>query len=169
MIRIHEKTLQDIEFHSVLEQVSEFCITHLGKLESREIKPYSEIKPLLEALTYTNEYVSSFDNDNRIPNHGFDPITNELKLLRIENSFLDTKSFQKLASITITIMDLAKMLKTFEEYYPSLSELASRLELLPHLVTEVDAIIDRFGDISKTSHKNYALVSTLIWVYKSIL
>ncbi|NRA91135.1 MAG: DNA mismatch repair protein MutS [Psychroserpens sp.] len=147
MIRIHEKTLQDIEFHSVLEEVSEFCITHLGKLESREIKPYSEIKPLLEALTYTNEYVSSFDNDNRIPNHGFDPITNELKLLRIENSFLDTKSFQKLASITITIMDLAKMLKKFEEYYPSLSELASRLELLPHLVSEVDAIIDRFGDI----------------------
>ncbi len=31
MIKIHEKTLQDIEFYKVLGQVSEYCVTALGK------------------------------------------------------------------------------------------------------------------------------------------
>jgi DNA mismatch repair protein MutS2 len=34
----------------------------------------------------TSEYVSSFQNNNAIPNHGFDAIT-QIKFLAIEDSF----------------------------------------------------------------------------------
>ncbi len=147
MISIHNKTLQDIEFNTVLEQVSEFCITDLGRLQTLEIKPFSSKEEVLQSLQYTNEYVSSFYNDNRIPNHGFEPITKELKLLHIENSSLETKSFKKLISITITINEIIKTLKKFEEYYPTLSKRVSTIDTIPNLVSEIDAIIDRFGDI----------------------
>jgi DNA mismatch repair protein MutS2 len=147
MINIHEKTLQDIEFKSVLKQVSDLCITDLGRVESLEIKPLTTKENVLQSLDYTNEFVSSFYNDNRIPNHGFEPITQEIKLLKIENSYLDTKSFKKIASITLTISDILKFLKKFEEYYPSLYASSAKLEVIAHVVTEIDAIIDRFGDI----------------------
>lgn len=147
MINIHDKTLQDIEFYTVLEQVSELCITDLGRIEALKIRPYSTKESVLQSLQFTNEYVSSFYNDNRIPNHGFEPITKELKLLKIENSYLETKSFQKIASITITVTNILKFLKTFEEYYPSLQKSSSTIEIVSHLVSEIDAIIDRFGDV----------------------
>ncbi|SDS42687.1 DNA mismatch repair protein MutS2 [Formosa sp. Hel1_31_208] len=147
MINIHEKTLQDIEFYSISQQVAALCITDLGRLEALEIKPLSTREDVLQSLEYTNEYVSSFYNDNRIPNHGFEPITKELKLLKIENSYLDTKSFKKIASITLTVNDILKFFKKFEEYYPSLHKSSLDLEIVAHIVIEIDAIIDRFGDI----------------------
>ncbi len=147
MITIHEKTLQDIEFYTVLNQVSNLCITDLGRIESLKIKPLTTREAALQSLRYTNEYISSFYNDNRIPNHGFEPITKEIKLLKIENSYLDTKSFKKIASITITTSDILKFLKKFEEYYPSLYKASNKLTVISHIITEIDNIIDRFGDI----------------------
>ncbi|WP_431134287.1 endonuclease MutS2 [Psychroserpens mesophilus] len=147
MISIHDKTLQDIEFYTVLKQVSELCVTDLGRIETLKVKPYSSKEQVLQSLQFTNEYVSSFYNDNRIPNHGFEPITKELKLLKIENSYLETKSFQKIASITITVTNILKFLKKFEEYYPSLYTSVSTIEIVSHLVSEIDTIIDRFGDV----------------------
>ncbi|WP_298757578.1 DNA mismatch repair protein MutS [uncultured Psychroserpens sp.] len=157
MINIHEKTLQDIEFYSVLQQVAELCITDLGRLEALKIKPFSSQELAMQSLEYTNEYVSSFYNDNRIPNHGFEPITKEIKLLNIENSYLETKSFKKIASITLCVNDILVFLKKFQEYYPSLHQSSSNLEVIKHVVTEIDAIIDRFGDVkdnaSETLHQ----------------
>ena len=147
MINIHEKTLQDLEFDAVLQQVAALCITDLGRIDALKIKPFPSEDKVMKSLQYTNEYVSSFYNDNRIPNHGFEPITKELKLLKIENSYLDTKSFQKIASITLSVSDILKFLKKFDEYYPTLNQSASTLEVLPLIVTEIDAIIDRFGDV----------------------
>ena len=95
MINIHQKTLQDLEFATVLNQVSEYCITALGNEAALSISPYKDKETLLFSLQLTNEYISSFYNDNRIPNHGFDSITKELKLLKLAdiiklNNFLFT-------------------------------------------------------------------------------
>ncbi len=147
MIRIHDKTLQDIEFSTVLKQVAEYCITDLGRQEALLIRPFETREEVMRSLTYTNEFISSFYNDNRIPNHGFEPISREIKLLNIENSYLETKSFKKIASICLNIQDLSKFFIKFEEYYPTLQQYASNLELLPHVVTQIDSIIDRFGDV----------------------
>ena len=84
MIRIHNKTLQDLEFFTVLEQVSLHASTALGKAEVMELLPFEVEAQLIRELDYVNEYRASFDNDNRIPNHGFETISKELKLLNIE-------------------------------------------------------------------------------------
>ena len=147
MINIHKKTLQDLEFSTVLQQVSEHCITALGNNKTLEIQPYKNKDELLTALNLTNEYLSSFYNDNRIPNHGFDPITKELKLLRIENTFLDVHSLKKLVSISLTVNNIVIYLKKFEEYYPSLNDYASHIEVTKIIIEKIDSVVDRFGDI----------------------
>lgn len=147
MISIHEKTIQDLEFYKVLQQVSEHCITNLGKAKTLEIVPYTKKETLLISLQLTHEYASSFDNDNRIPNHGFDVITKELQLLRIENTYLETQSLKKLVSISLTVNEILKFLKTFEEYYPNLHRYTSHIEITSELIEKVDAVVDRFGDV----------------------
>ena len=147
MIHIHEKTLQDLEFSTVLQQVSELCVTPLGNESALKISPYKNKEELQVALDLTNEYLSSFYNDNRIPNHGFDPITKELKLLKIENTYLEIHSLKKIISISITCNALAIFLKKFEDYYPSLNNYASHIEITKAIIEKIDAIVDRFGDI----------------------
>lgn len=147
MINIHEKTLQDIEFYKVLGQVSEYCITALGKEKTLSVLPYSSKEKVVEALHYTNEYLASLHNDNRIPNHGFEPITKEIQYLKIENSFLETSSFKKIASVSQNCNEIIVFLKKFEEYYPILSKFSSSIQVTKVLIEQIDAIIDRFGDV----------------------
>ena len=68
-IHISEKALQDLEFTTVLQQVATFSISGLGKKEILDITPFTNKKQLLDELDYTNEYLSSFVSENRIPNH----------------------------------------------------------------------------------------------------
>ena len=147
MSSIHHKTLEDIEFFSVLQQVSEYSITALGKTEVLSIKPISDKDLLINSLYLTNEFVSSFDNDNRIPNHGFEPITHELKLLSIENSFLETQSFRKIAAISETSNTLVKFFDKFKDYYPNLNAFSLRITVTKDIINEIDNVIDKYGDV----------------------
>ncbi|MGC1206233.1 MAG: DNA mismatch repair protein MutS [Flavobacteriaceae bacterium] len=147
MIHIHEKTLQDLEFQTVLQQVSELCVTPLGYEKALQISPFKTKEELLVALNLVNEYLSSFYNDNRLPNHGFDTITKELQLLRIENTYLEVHGLKKIVSISLTCNDIVNYLKKFTEYYPNLNEFASHIAVTKVIIEKVDNIVDRFGDI----------------------
>ena len=156
MINIHEKTLQDLEFAAVLEQVSELCITALGHEMSLNLTPYKNKDQVVLALGLTNEYLSSFYNENRIPNHGFEPITKELQLLKIENTYLETHALKKIVSISLTTNDILRFLKKFHEYYPKLNDYASNIEVTKVIIEEIDNVVDRFGDVkdSASPHLN---------------
>ena len=147
MIHIHEKTLQDLEFQTVLQQVSELCVTPLGNEKALQISPYKTREELQVALNLTNEYVSSLYNDNRIPNHGFDTITKEIKLLNIENTYLEVHGLKKIVAMSISVNAIVTFLNKFEEYYPKLNQFASHIEVTKILIEKVDGIVDRFGDI----------------------
>ncbi len=147
MINIHEKTLKDLEFSTVLQQVSEYCVTHLGNQKALDIKPFDTKENVLKSLQLTNEYVSSYYNGNRIPNHGFDTITKELQLLRIENTYLETHSLKKIVSISLTNNEIVKFFKKFEEYYPGLNEYASNIEVTTAIIEKIDSVVDRFNDV----------------------
>ncbi|WP_422104397.1 endonuclease MutS2 [Winogradskyella sp.] len=147
MIRIHEKTLKDLEFFRVLEQISEHTITALGKKATMAILPIASEAQLIRELDYVNEYLSSFDNDNRIPNHGFETISKELKLLDIENTYLEVSSLQKLVSISLTTNAIVRFLEKFNEYYPKLQQYSQHIEVTSAIIEQVDIVVDRFGDI----------------------
>jgi len=147
MIKIHEKTLKDLEFFTVLEQINEYAITSLGKEAVSSIFPFEAETKLKRELDYVNEYLSSFDNDNTIPNHGFEPITKEIQLLKIENTYLEVPSLQKLVSISLTVNSIVKFLDKFKEYYSQLYQYSQHIEVITNIIEQVDEVVDRFGDI----------------------
>ena len=60
MISITEKTLQDLQFPTVLETLSNICNTDIGKQKALEIIPFQDKQTLMKALMQTSEYLSSF-------------------------------------------------------------------------------------------------------------
>jgi DNA mismatch repair protein MutS2 len=147
MIAITEKTLQDLQFPTVLETLSDICNTDIGKEKALKITPFREKETLMEALLQTSEYVSSFQNNNAIPNHGFDAITYEIKFLGIEDSFLEVGSFRKIATLSSTSNFLLNFLKKFEDYYPNLNARAAKVEYTKNIITLIDEVVDKYGEI----------------------
>ena len=147
MISITEKTLQDLQFPTVLETISAGCNTDIGKEKALQITPFRDKETLMQALMQTSEYVSSFQNNNALPNHGFDAIIHEIKFLAIEDSFLEVGSFRKIATLSSTTNTLLTFLKKFDDYYPNINARASRVEYTKDIVSLIDAIVDKYGEI----------------------
>lgn len=147
MINISKKTLQDLEFESVIQQVAAHNVTSLGKTEVLATLPFSKRDQVIDALRITNEFVSSFENENRIPNHGFDAITSELKLIQIENNYLEIDGFRKIASLCVTTNILLKFFKKFHEYYPLFHRVSLQLEANKEIPEAIHSVVDKFGEI----------------------
>ena len=144
---ISQKTLDDLEFDIVKAQVEAYCITSLGKNQIKKLKPLSKEKDAIDALNLVSEFLSSFENENRIPNHGFEDIIEELKTLRIENNFLEIEQFRKISSLSITCNILLKFFKKFKEYYPLIFDISEKIEKTDLISNEINSIIDKYGEI----------------------
>ena len=147
MIKISAKTLLDLEFPTVRGQVEHFCITSAGKEKALEIVPFKTAEETLFSLHQTNEYVSSYQNESPVPNHGFDVITNEIKLLGIQDTRLEAQSFKKIAAISETVNIQIKFFRKFEELYPALFETTSKVTYTTELLERINRIIDKYGDV----------------------
>ena len=144
---IPKKTLEDLEFFTVTEQLSSFAITPLGKIACQKIVPLPDQLALLTELNCVSEFLASFENDNRIPNHGFEDLSPSFQLLKIENSVLEISSFRNIASASDTINTLLLFFQKLKTYYPSLSAWGETIEVNKEIKLEVDNVIDRFGEI----------------------
>lgn len=147
MIAITEKTLQDLEFNTVLQTISDRCNTEIGKQKALDIVPFKDKANLMNELLQTSEYLSSFTNNNAIPNHGFENLTQDLKFLAIEDSFLEVSSFRKIATLSDTVNVMLLFLKKFHDYYPKLNEKASQIEYTKYITQKIDEVVDKYGEI----------------------
>lgn len=145
--KITDKTLIDLEFSTVLETIEEYCISNLGRAKVQKIRPINRSLVLKSELNQVNEYLSSFENENRIPSHYFEEITNEISLLGIEDSFLEGPAFIKIASMSENVNDLLLFFKKFKDYYPTLFAQSEDIEFNKLLSSQIKSFISPFGEL----------------------
>lgn len=148
---ISEKTLQDLEFNTVLEQVANYCISDLGKEQVLAIRPIVEPENLHKELQLVNEYLSSFISENKIPNHAFENISQEIFTLNIENSFLEATAFLKIATLSETANELLKFFKKFESYFPTLYQISQEVEFTTIVIDAIKKIVTPFGEVANNA------------------
>lgn len=166
MISINEKTLKDLEFTTVLGTVASLCHTDLGIEKANAIQPFKHKEALLEALHQTSEYLSSYTNNNAIPNHYFENLGNDLKLLAIEDSFLEVSAFKKIANLSETSNTLLQFFKKFHDYYPSLNKKATDVFYTKEIVKLIDEVVDKYGVIKDNASQDLALIRSQINVIR---
>jgi len=148
---ISEKTAQDLEFPTVLKHVAEYCISALGKANALNIKPIENADALEEELNLVNEYLSSFISENRIPNHGFEDISQEIFTLNIENSFLEASAFLKIVTVSETVNEILKFFIKFEAYFPTIHQLSQEIENTPFIINAINTVITSYGEVANTA------------------
>ena len=127
--------------------IEEYCVSDLGRERVRALRPISRALEMKSELNQVNEYLASFENENRIPNHYFEEITRELHLLGIEDSFLEAEAFNKLASISENVNILLGFLEKFKEYYPVLYEESLDLDRTQDIQKNIQRVISPHGEV----------------------
>jgi len=144
---ITPKTLLDLEFDKIIDRVQALCKTETGRQKAADIQVFRQKEDLMFSLAQTNEYLASFDNNNRIPAHEFEAIDKELQLLRIEGFALELVSFKKISSLCSTTNTLIRFFEEFQVYYPVLHQTAQAGFFNTFLIEQIDQIIDKFGEV----------------------
>ena len=158
MAGIPKKTLEDLEYFDVLTHCSSFAITSLGKESCLSLLPKTNAKQVIGDLQAVYEYRSSFDNENRIPNHGFEDLSAVFPLLKIENSVLDISAFRVISGNTETTNNLIQFLTKFKAYYPSLFIITEGLHVEKIIKKNVDSVIDRFGEVRDNASESLLII-----------
>lgn len=166
MVRIDKQTLQDLEFPAVLKQLAEFCVTEPGRTFVSSIAPFKNQDEITVELHRVKEFTASFDNDNRIPNHGFDTIDRELHLLGIENSTLEVGAFRRILAICNTTKALLDFFKKFKEFYEFLFDFSEEVEYTSEIADAINAIIDRYGEIKNEASPELGIIRRRLNVVK---
>jgi DNA mismatch repair protein MutS2 len=70
-LAIPKKTLEDLEFDIVVDNILSYCVTTHGKEKLKSLFPSSNFDQINFSLNLVSEYLSSLENDNNFPNHFF--------------------------------------------------------------------------------------------------
>ena len=167
MQQIHHKIIEDLEFNTLLVYLSQLAITDLGKDKILQIKPFTDRDKIITYLSQTNEYLSSIENQNYIPAHNFDEITNEIRFLAIENSVLEINSFRKIKNISEIVNSHILFFQKFNDYYPNLSLLIQNIPLEEQICIAINKIIDKFGEIKNEASEKLAQIRSEMGVLKT--
>ena len=164
---IPKKTLEDLEFDIVVDNILSYCVTTHGKEKLKSLFPSSNFDQINFSLNLVSEYLSSLENDNNFPNHFFESISKEIKIIQIDNSQLDIDSFRKIKTVVeLTILHI-KFLKKFKNYYVNIYELTKDLNIVKEIVIEINSIIDKYGFIKDNATNDLLNIRTNINLTKS--
>ncbi|MDB4014062.1 DNA mismatch repair protein MutS [Flavobacteriaceae bacterium] len=162
-----KKTLEDLEFDIVVDNILSYCVTTHGKEKLKSLFPSSNFDQINFSLNLVSEYLSSLENDNNFPNHFFESISKEIKIIQIDNSQLDIDSFRMIKTVVeLTILHI-KFLKKFKTYYVNIYELTKDLNIVKEIVIEINSIIDKYGFIKDNATNDLLNIRTNINSTKS--
>lgn len=144
---VSEQTLKDLEFPKILQLISDFAFNERTAQLLLDLKPYVDKEKLLQDLHTTNEYLSSFESDNKIPFSEFYYMSGYLPHLEIENFYLKMENFFEIKSNAIQIKEITKYISKFVEYFPVLNEIVSQVAYEKEIVKEIDGVFNKHGEM----------------------
>lgn len=146
-MQVSEQTLRDLEFPKILEEISEFAFNERTSQLILDLKPYENYAHLIQDLNTTNEYLSSYESENRIPFSEFYYMKDFLPRMEIENYYLNAEQFFQIKSNSLQIKEITKFITKFKEYFPELNSLVSEVVYEKEIIKEIDAVFNRHGEI----------------------
>lgn len=158
MKKVSKKTLDDLEFPEVCALLKSRCVTGPGRSLAAGLSPFLDEQQLMASLGRTREYLTSLESENKLPNHGFEAIDEELHALRIENSLLPVEAFRKFATLSRLLEDHQRYLKKFVDYFPFLQKWVSQATYKAEIPGFIDSVIDRHGEIKDSASSELSVI-----------
>jgi DNA mismatch repair protein MutS2 len=146
-MRISTETIQNLEFDKVLEQLSKKCISELGRIRLLNSNPFDNHAQLTHVLREVGEAKEVYQVEGGIPLWTFDDVRIYLNKIEPLESYLEAQDCQKIQNILEIAADLVKFFRNYNEKYPLLFKIISRLDPLGNLRKLIQSTIEPSGII----------------------
>jgi DNA mismatch repair protein MutS2 len=139
---------QKIGFDQIRNLVSQRCISPLGLKFVQKIRMSTKIDTIRMMLEQVEEMRQIMLFDSHFPAQDYFDLGEEIALLKLEGSHIDTESLARLKSMLKTIEQIIGYVRKREtEKYPHLIALVDHLNFDPTLIPMLDRIVDDKGNI----------------------
>lgn len=149
-----------IGFDVVRNLVSDKCLSPLGQQRVHSMSFCDDYDTVRLLLTQTNEMLTLLNSGVEIPiDHIYD-VTSSLKSIQTQGSWIPPVELYRLRMSLDTISRLRSFFSSTNEegksLTPELSKLFSPLAIFPGIVSAIDRIINKFGEIMDTASPTLA-------------
>ncbi len=144
---IHPKALEDLEFDQILDTVKEFAHSDQAKNKILVITPSIDYEEVNRQLDLTNEYLRSLESENPLPYHIIPPFDEALKMLKVENAFIEPANLLIIANAVDTINELKRFFVKLNSYFPRLLTEIEKIKIHPEIAKMIRKIINQYGEV----------------------
>ena len=150
---------EKIGFTQLRRYLSEKCISPLGVRKCEAMSFLTNFEKVKCRLLQTNEMLQILRNDNELPIDNLHDMTQCLLSIRAEGSFMTSENLYKLKQSLETIRRVHHFftIKDDDNYvYPYLAEMFRPMMVFPEIISLIDGILNKFGEVKDTASENLA-------------
>ncbi|MDR1562545.1 MAG: endonuclease MutS2 [Dysgonamonadaceae bacterium] len=142
---------QKIGFDKVRNLIAHHCLSKPAADMVADMTFSSDYETVVTKLSQTRDFKQIITSKDDFPADGFLDVRDALKKTRIEGSFVTEKELFDIRRSLEAINAVLKFFKSkkteHSDEYPFLQALAADVADFPHISKQIDAVIDKFGQI----------------------
>lgn len=150
-----------IGFVIVREMVANHCMSTLGSEYCQSMTFSTDFETIKRMLTSTHEMKSIISSDETFPLENIHDLNIQLRNLRVPGTFIPATDLLRIRQSLATIAGISTFFahNRNEEGispYPILDQLSTSLIAFPFIISTIDRIVDRFGNIKDNASPELA-------------
>jgi len=164
MKQIDSKSLETLEYPKIINQLSEFTVSDLGKQHTKEIAPSTSRKQVEQMLEETDDVVKVLRLKNGIPLGSFHDIRPHIKRLEID-AVLSGQEIIQIGQLLKGAREVVSFFEKLQEEDISLQQLydiVDRLQLLDSLERKIYATLTGSGEVLDDASSRLKAIRTSI-------
>ena len=139
---------EKLEFDKVLELLSAESLGEYGKEQIQNLRIETKLEVIQQKLLYVSEFKESIHENDHFPIEVYPEITEDVKMLQIEDYVLSIEAVQRLHSILSILKRIFDFFtKTRIENYPNLHSIVAYTQFDKTLISEINRVIDEDGNV----------------------
>ncbi|HQV01035.1 MAG TPA: hypothetical protein PLO59_07740, partial [Bacteroidia bacterium] len=139
------------EFEQIKKQAQTFCLSTMGAACMQNAQPTGSFETMLTWLSQTNDFKKIIDNAESFVAEGYEDISRELNILRIENAVLSAEHCLKILSLTQAIKSILLFYSNKHVLYPHAAQTANNIYYEPQISLLIENVFDEFGIVKSSA------------------
>jgi DNA mismatch repair protein MutS2 len=147
MLTTDPQTLNDLEFEIIREWLESFCVGPSAKATAQKLTPGNRFKQIRLDLNRLNEFKSIRIHGEKFPALDFEELETEIRLLGIQQAVIPIEGFRRLYQASDLVNHIIQFFDKALFHYPLLKELTNDVYFTKDILTEIDKVFDRAGNV----------------------
>ena len=150
-----------IGFATVRDMVASHCSSTLGSEYCREMAFSTDFDTVKRLLSSTNEMKTIIAGDEAMPLENIHDANEQLRKLRVPGTFISAPDLLRIRQSLATMAAVSSFFAHHRNEdgispYPTLDALSQTLIVFPYIVSTIDRVVDRFGNVKDNASPELA-------------